>query len=75
MHGNVWEWCEDWYGEDYYLNSPKNDPTGPRSGTQRVSRGGAYYGYLNLVRSAARGKIDPKSRDDSFGFRVVRVAK
>jgi len=55
MHGNMWEWCWDWYDRDYYLNSPENNPTGPSSGTERVMRGGAYYTFfLEAIRSAAR---------------------
>ena len=42
MHGNVCEWCNDWYGESYYSSSPSNNPTGPNSGSERVDRGGSW---------------------------------
>ena len=42
MHGNVWEWCSDWYGENYYLQSPKRDPVGPETGTTKVLRSGCF---------------------------------
>ncbi len=70
MHGNVREWCWDWYGElapDVVI-----DPIGPATGTQRVCRGGSWYYASQDCRSAARGKYYPDSRDNTVGLRVVR---
>jgi len=70
-HGNVWEWCADWYGD--YPKGAVTDPTGPDSGTDRVMRGGCYNNNPNLCRSARRGFNYPGSRNDfhGIGFRVV----
>ncbi len=72
MHGNMREWCWDWYDEVYYGSSPKTDPQGPDSGRKRVLRGGSYLDYAGEARSAFR---HPPSSDfhDYIGFRVVRL--
>jgi formylglycine-generating enzyme required for sulfatase activity len=70
MHGNVWEWCWDWYGG--YASGAQTDPTGASSGSYRVGRGGSWLLYAQFLRSAARGNYDPSRRYYSFGFRLVR---
>jgi formylglycine-generating enzyme required for sulfatase activity len=69
MHGNVWEWCSDRYG-DYDLTKSK-DPQGVSSGTPRVIRGGSWDSDPRRCRSAIRGRLEPGDRYDSVGFRVV----
>ncbi|MCL2139008.1 MAG: formylglycine-generating enzyme family protein, partial [Treponema sp.] len=73
MHGNVAEWCWDWYGEDYYENSPAQDPQGPGKGTLKVVRGGSWYVYGKSLRSASRSTDRPSTINfRENGFRVVR---
>jgi len=70
MHGNVGEWCWDWWGS--YTNSYKTDPTGAISGSDRVLRGGSFLHSGRQVRSAHRLSWIPSSKYNTFGFRVVR---
>jgi formylglycine-generating enzyme required for sulfatase activity len=72
MHGNVLEWCSDYYGEDYYIQSPKQNPTGPASGSHRVSRGGSWVNSGTYTRSAFRKSVDADARTNQYGFRLVR---
>lgn len=71
IHGNVWEWVEDWYAEDYYARSPNADPQGPATGTQRVVRGGSWHQSATSWRSGFRRSYDPDYRGISIGVRLV----
>ncbi len=71
MHGNAFEWCQDWYSADYYQTSPVVDPPGPESGSSRVLRGGSWRNYATYCRSAYRYYDDPTDRYGHIGFRVV----
>jgi len=71
LAGNTWDWCADWYAENYYAGSPHVSPLGPADGKSRVVRGGCWDNDLRYVRSAYRGRSDPFSRDNYSGFRCL----
>jgi formylglycine-generating enzyme required for sulfatase activity len=73
VHGNVDEWCADWFGAEYYSTSPKKDPRGPARGEERVIRGGSWDSDGVECRASGRTATHPTTREDAIGFRVVAL--
>ena len=73
MHGNVGQWCQDWYGEDYYGKFEAENPQGPAQGAWRLLRGGSWNYFSMYCRSADRNRYYPFNHNEDIGFRVVVV--
>jgi formylglycine-generating enzyme required for sulfatase activity len=74
MHGNVWQWCSDWFDDNYYRQADTQNPKGPKFGFFRVLRGGSNSSDLRYCRSATRFEDDPGCHEPNIGFRVVVLA-
>lgn len=75
MHGNVWEWTSDWYGEDYYAHSPESDPPGPADGNVKVRRGGSWHTWPLYARCSFRNWNTVATRYTLVGIRLVMEAE
>ena len=72
MSGNVWEWCSDWYHDEYFQVANKINPLGPDYGTEKVVRGGSWFSNDGFCEVSRRYKLKPDYRDTNFGFRCVK---
>ena len=72
MSGNVWEWCSDWYHDDYFQIAESKNPQGPDYGTEKVVRGGSWFSNETFCNISRRYKLKPDYRDTNFGFRCVK---
>lgn len=76
MTGNAWEWCQDWFAEDYYSRSPRNNPSGPPFGSSLILRGGSWYSDQQKARVTVRSFVFPTARSINFnGFRLAISAR
>ncbi len=72
MHGNLAEWCGDWYASDYYETSPAQDPPGPATGLDRLRRGGVFFDSAQHCQSGTRRSASPAAGSFAIGFRPLR---
>jgi iron(II)-dependent oxidoreductase len=75
MGGNVWEWTMDFYGDDYYANSPQNNPEGPETGRFKVIRGGSWHSGAMCIQTYYRNGLSPSWVDFAVGFRCAKSFK
>ena len=73
--GNAWEWCDDFYGQRYYAESPAADPAGPAAGLTKSARGGSWASRPRNCRITQRYARDPGQSYSYLGFRLARSAE